>query len=52
MNDNARKTYRPAPTAGEMKCPKCNSLMVPSKKNPKVSTCVKCNFSGTRVKLS
>lgn len=52
MNEVDRKTYRPAPKAGEMKCPKCNSNMIPSQKDPKVSTCTKCGFSGKRVKLS
>lgn len=52
MNDVDRKLYRPAPKAGEMKCPKCNGPMGPSTKDPKVSVCVKCGFKGRRVKLS
>jgi len=52
MNDVDRRAYRPAPKAGEMKCPKCNSNMIPSAKDPKVSVCTKCQFTGRRVKLA
>lgn len=52
MNENDRKVYRPAPKPGEMKCPKCSGDMKPAAKDSKVSTCVRCGFSGTRVRLS
>lgn len=52
MNEVDRKTYRPAPKAGEMKCQKCGGVMVASSKNPKVSCCTKCGHQVIRTKLA
>lgn len=52
MNDNDRKVYKPAPTAGQMKCPKCNGDMKPLVKQPTVSVCGTCGFKGNRVRLA
>lgn len=52
MNENDRKVYRPAPTAGQMKCPKCNGNMNPVPSKPQISVCGQCGFRGQRVKLT
>ncbi len=51
MNDTDRRMYKPAPKAGQLKCPKCLSEMRPESKNAKVSICPKCGFKINRVKF-
>lgn len=50
MHDDARKVYKPAPVAGQVKCPKCGRTMMPSPKNAQVSVCA-CGNAVKRVKM-
>lgn len=52
VNDNDRGTFKPAPSAGTIQCPKCKvGVMVSSPKAPTVSVCRKCGHMATRVAL-